>query len=85
MKEEPPLRKLIFVLALAILAVTASAVAGTTPTPAEQASAAKQCAAERADCRVSQAWVALCTAARRASSTWLRRCPTVCWAARVCE
>ena len=30
-------------------------------------------------------WVAVCTAARRASSTWLRRCPTVCSACRVCE
>ena len=47
MKEEPPLRKLIFVLALAILAVTASAVAGTTPTPADHAAAAKQCSTER--------------------------------------
>jgi hypothetical protein len=40
------LRKLIFVLALALLAVTASAVAGT-PTPADQAAAAKQCSTER--------------------------------------
>ena len=39
----------------------------------------------RAACKVDQLWVASCTAARRASSTWLRRCPTVCWAARVCE
>jgi hypothetical protein len=41
------LRKLIFVLALALLAITASAVAGTTPTPADQSAAAKQCATER--------------------------------------
>jgi hypothetical protein len=41
------LRKLIFVLALALLALTASAVAGTTPTPADQAAAAKQCSTER--------------------------------------
>jgi hypothetical protein len=41
------LRKLIFVLALALLAITASAVAGTTPTPADKAAAAKQCSTER--------------------------------------
>jgi hypothetical protein len=41
------LRKLIFVLALALLAITASAVAGTIPTPADQAAAAKQCSTER--------------------------------------
>jgi hypothetical protein len=41
------LRKLIFVLALALLAITASALAGTTPTPADQAAAAKQCSTER--------------------------------------
>jgi hypothetical protein len=41
------LRKLIFVLALALMAITASAVAGTTPTPADKAAAAKQCSTER--------------------------------------
>src|SRR5580765_1218874 len=46
-KEEPPLRKLIFVLAPALLAITASAVAGTSPTPADKAAAAKQCSTER--------------------------------------
>ena len=39
----------------------------------------------RAACKVDQLWVASWTAARRWSSTWLRRCPTVCWACRVCE
>src|SRR6476659_3328633 len=46
-KEEPPLRKLIFVLAPALLAITASAVAGTSPTPADKAAAAKQCSTAR--------------------------------------
>jgi hypothetical protein len=32
---------------LALLSISASAVAGTTPTPAEQATAAKQCSTER--------------------------------------
>ena len=41
------MRKLIFMLALALLAITASAIAGTTPTPADQAAAAKQCSTER--------------------------------------
>jgi hypothetical protein len=45
--KEDPLRKLIFVLTLALLAFTASAVAGATPTPADQAAAAKQCSTER--------------------------------------
>jgi chromosomal replication initiation ATPase DnaA len=38
---------LIIVLALALLAISASAVAGTNPTPADQAAAAKQCSTER--------------------------------------
>lgn len=41
------MRKLIIVLALALLAISASAVAGTNPTPADQSAAAKQCATER--------------------------------------
>ena len=41
------MRKLIFVLTLALLAITASAVASNNPTPANQAAAAKQCSTER--------------------------------------
>jgi hypothetical protein len=41
------MRKLIFLLATALLAITASAVAGTPPSPADKAAAVKQCSTER--------------------------------------
>jgi hypothetical protein len=42
-----PVRKAILVLALTLLAITASAVASTTPTPADKAASVKQCSTER--------------------------------------
>jgi hypothetical protein len=41
------MRKLVFLLATALLAFTASAVAGTSPSPADRAAAVKQCSTER--------------------------------------
>jgi hypothetical protein len=46
-KEEHPMRKLVFVLATALLAIPAWAVAGTPPSPADHALAVKQCSTER--------------------------------------
>jgi hypothetical protein len=46
-KGGTPLRKLVFVLATALLAITASAVAANPPSPADKAAAVKQCSTER--------------------------------------
>src|SRR6266536_768816 len=46
-KEESPMRKLVFLLATALLAIPAWAVAGTPPSPSDRAVAVKQCTTER--------------------------------------
>jgi hypothetical protein len=47
------MRKLVFVLITALLAVPASAIGGTAPSPADNAAAAKQCSSQRTAMGVS--------------------------------
>src|SRR5437867_10081885 len=46
-QERSHMRKLIFLLVTALLALPALAVAGSPPSPADQAAAVKQCSTER--------------------------------------